>query len=163
MADTLVSQTGIWMFGRVVTGVTLTAADLPANGGPVLAEMRKPGAGFARIYAISFEGKFYNLPKTAIFLVHGPGDPAADTTGLAATEIKFENGVRVWQYEKDAISLRADIITGTLEEILLDATLSATSKYALASRAELTARAELTSRAEMMSRAELIARHRLRD
>lgn len=163
MVDTLVSQTGIRMFGRVVEGVGMVPENLPTEGGPVLAEMKKPLAKFARIYAISFEGKFYNLPKTAIFLVHGDGQDAATATGMAATEIKFESGVKTWEYEKDAISLRADIITGTLEEILLDATLSATSKYALASRAELTARAELTSRAEMMSRAELIARHRLRD
>ena len=27
----------------------------------------------ARIYAFSFEGAFYNLPRPAIFLVHGPG------------------------------------------------------------------------------------------
>src|SRR5213596_1729257 len=30
-------------------------------------------ANLARIYGFSFEGTYYDLPKPAIFLVHGPG------------------------------------------------------------------------------------------
>jgi hypothetical protein len=137
----------------------------------------------ARIYAMSFEGTFYNLPKPTIFLVHGGGtdvpskgfaagkqnQPDMDASGMAARDFEWESDVKYWEYDKDDVSLRLDVVTGTLDEILVDATLSATSRYALTSRADLTARADLAaradvaSRADLTSRADLAARHRLRE
>ena len=41
-------------------------------------QLRAEGARLARIYAFSYEGHYYDLPKPALFLVHGPGsDPEA--------------------------------------------------------------------------------------
>ncbi len=81
MQENLLSPTNINLFGRVFP-LQVDQANLPAalganhflrnqlaeNGGNVANQ-----AQFARIYAISYEGTFYNLPKPAIYLVHGPG------------------------------------------------------------------------------------------
>ena len=145
--DSLLSSSGIRMFGRVIEGVTLDPNVITASGAmganrllieQLLQDATDPDkrVRLARIYAISFEGKFYNLPKPTIFIVHTGGMDPQNNTGVAATtELKFETDVKCWHYDKDDVSLRADIITGTLEDILLDATLSPTSKYPIISRA----------------------------
>jgi hypothetical protein len=94
----------------------------------------------ARIYGFSFEGHYYDLPKPAIFLVHGPGsDPEAwrpgnalpearldrapadaDRTGVASTPSSFSEDMRVWSYDKSDHSLRLDSDSGTFEQILLE-------------------------------------------
>ena len=101
-------------------------------------------AGFARIYGFSFEGAYYDLPRPVVFLVHGPGvDPegprlqppgdqresrhpaSASRTGVAETASDFSDDIRVWSYDKCDFSLRLDIESGPLEEILLEAALVA--------------------------------------
>ena len=190
MAETLMSPSTIKMYGRVVTDLTLDPQKPKKGPGangllhdqltqePVEGDPKK-GARLARIYAMSFEGTLYTLPKPAIFVVHGEGDPVPkpgfaaggtkpDASGLAVRDFAWEDDLRYWSYDKDDVSLRLDVVTGPLDEILIDATLSAASRYAITSRAELAARAELAGRAEvagraeLVSRAELTARHRLR-
>jgi hypothetical protein len=90
----------------------------------------------ARIYAFSFGGDLYTLTTPTIFLVHGPGgDPnvgapggrfsktpgSADNTGVATQDYDFAEDIRVWTYDKNDISLRLDLSTGMLEDILLAA------------------------------------------
>src|SRR5262245_28691515 len=178
------------MYGREVDGVTLTpgvVAGVTTLGDNNLLskQLKAPTAAaakprLARIYAMSFEGTFCNLPKPTLFVVHGTGTPIKvkgfaggmpgdmDDSALAARDFAWESDVMVWEYDKDDVSVRLDMVTGRLEEILIDATLSAASKYAITSRAEVAARAELVARAEvagraeLTSRAELTARHRLR-
>ncbi len=96
-------------------------------------------AGFppklARIYAFSFEGAFYALPRPSIFLVHGYGQWAGDWTtnssldqsGIAGKDWDFSgsgpaaspNDVYYWEYEKGDFSLRLDLEAGPFEQILL--------------------------------------------
>jgi hypothetical protein len=141
-------------------------------------QLTAPKAQFARIYAFSYEGTFYNLPKPAVFLVHGPGSqirgaglpnrgnnddqPVASDSGLPARDFEFEWDMLKWEYDKGDFSLRCDIVSGTFEEILLDAALSMTARDALTSRSDLTARSDLTSRSDVTSRSDLTARHRLK-
>jgi hypothetical protein len=81
MQENLLAPTNIILFGRVFPGLNI--ANVPATLGAnrFLREQLMAGGGaanapgFARIYAISYEGTFYNLPKPAIYLVHGPGSP----------------------------------------------------------------------------------------
>ncbi len=90
----------------------------------------------ARIYAVSYGGEFYTLATPVIFLVHGPGVDAgaglpgggnfrgpggADDTGVAAQSYDFTADMKVWTYDKNDISLRLDLSTGMLQDILLDA------------------------------------------
>ena len=193
MPETLMSPSKILMYGRVLKDIKLQPEVLKKENGPggsggggdklLFNQLTYEGANLARIYAMSFEGTFYNLPKPAIFLVHGKGTdprtlgfapseldrPDMDASGMAARDFEWEGDVKYWEYDKKDFSLRLDVVTGWLDEILVDATLSATSRYALTSRADLTARADLAaradvaSRADLTSRADLSARHRLRE
>jgi hypothetical protein len=99
----------------------------------------------ARIYGFSYEGHYYDLAKPALFLVHGPGvgaDPVpaappppphrrvarppadVDHSGVGATAKSFPDDMMVWAYDKGDFSIRLDVETGTLEQILLDVELS---------------------------------------
>jgi hypothetical protein len=103
-------------------------------------QLQAPEARLARIYGFSYEGHYYDLARPAIFLVHGPGtDPEAfrpanalpgarfdrapadaDRTGVAQTGGSFSEDIRVWSYDKGDFSVRLDIETGPLDQILLD-------------------------------------------
>lgn len=102
-------------------------------------------AGFpptlARIYAFSFEGAYYPLPRPAIYLVHGLGQPVGnwahpsllDESGVVAREWDFSgrekpdvlvlNDLVYWEYEKGDFSLRLDLDAGPFEQILLQTAL----------------------------------------
>ncbi len=193
MRENLLSPTNIHLFGRVFP-ITIDAASLPAVAALganhflrdqlIIAGPAANRARFARIYAISYEGSFFNLPKPAIYLVHGPGRaldgagkvrnpgvgnrPVLTDSGVVAEDIDFESDVRVWEYDKSDFTLRIDIASGTFDDILLEATLSVTARDALVSRSDLTSRSDLasrsdlTSRSDVTSRSDLTARHRLK-
>lgn len=139
------------------TGNNPTAANLPR---------------LARIYAFSYEGHFYSVPKPTIYLVHGAGLPlpqqqlatafkniqginstSIDESGVASRDWYFEDDVRMWTYEKSQMSIRFDLTSGSLEDILLEASLATMSRMA-AREGELAAReGELASReGELASR-----------
>jgi hypothetical protein len=166
MAETLLSQSAVKMFGRVLEGVEIrptVAAGAPGLGFNLFLKRQLAGGSesvpmFARIYAFSFEGAFYNLPRPAIFVVHGPGDairgagtydyddkkgkgPAStDDSGIPAREFVFESDIRYWEYDKDDLSLRLDSFSGTLDDILIEASLSSTSRSGLVARSGMAAR-----------------------
>jgi hypothetical protein len=95
------------------------------------------GATFARIYAFSFEGAYYELPQPALFLVHGDGDDVTvdnlppeqasraptnpSITGLPAADFQFSNDMKYWSYDKADYTIRMDIESGMFEQVLLDA------------------------------------------
>jgi hypothetical protein len=200
MHENLLTPSNVILYGRVVQGLALDPASLPPHRGWndfLRRQLEGEGrdARFARVYAISFEGSFYNLPKPMIFLVHGDGAvirgagvsvllpdprperPTTDDSGMAGRDFGFEasetgsgpgHDLRYWEYDKDDLSLRLDVVSGSWDEILVDATLSATSKYAITSRVDLTARVDLAGRSDpgarvdLASRVDLMARHRLR-
>src|SRR5262249_23483216 len=81
----------------------------------------------ARIYAFGYEGGYYELSQPALFLVHDQGQPVSETvefSGLAATELHFADDLLVWAYDKADMSVRLNVETGTLEDILLEGELS---------------------------------------
>lgn len=133
-------------------------------------QLEQEGARLARIYAFSYEGTFYNLPKPAIYLVHGEGKsmrefaPVASgkasisASGVAARDFGFELDVRFWEYDKGDYTLRCDICSGTFDEMLLDAALSMTARDALISRSDLAARSDLASRSDLAARSDLASR-----
>jgi hypothetical protein len=170
MPETLLTSHSVLLYGREVLGVTLKKASeamaltAPDSAEPgALAQPQAPpptpmgdnkflekqleadGARLARIYAFSFEGHYYDLPKPVIFLVHGDGsDPEAmrppqsragrapadaDRTGVASSPGSFSEDIRVWTYDKGDFSLRLDPDTGTLEQILLERCLGGGGAY----------------------------------
>jgi len=98
------------------------------------------GVYLARIYAFSFEGGTYSMPKPAIFVVHGigrhidanifrGGKSSVDEAGLVAKDWEFagDADLRYWEYEKGDFSLRLDTEAGQFDQILLQAALRAGS------------------------------------
>lgn len=110
--------------------------------------------GLARIYGFSYEGQYYDLPKPAIFLVHsegtraGPAPPeftvpdkkkkdkddlrkgavspgTVDESGVPRKDWNFADDICYWEYDKGDFSIRLDISTGPLEQILLETELRA--------------------------------------
>lgn len=110
----------------------------------LLSEQLGKDARLARIYGFSYEGAFYDLPAPAIFVVHGEGSNATsldvndaanknkpgslasrapndpDLSGVAAADFQIADDIRVWPYDKADYSIRMDVLTGQLEQILLD-------------------------------------------
>ncbi len=155
MPETLLSASNILLFGRVVRDLSIAQIEHDpfqeirkrASDGNRLLEtvVDNNDAKFARIYGVSFEGEFYDLPAPMLFLVHGdgqvaettvgsdcsgdvtPGDPrqsrAPDEpsrTGLGAADFSFADDVMVWSYDKADYTIRMDVETGMFEQVLLD-------------------------------------------
>ncbi len=168
-----------------------TAASCKTSGEPtpdpsfdlLTNQLLRDGATFARIYGFTYEGNYYALPRPAVFLVHGAGRPVepgwpdtptlgVDTSGTANRDWAFDREIKYWEYDRVNYSLRCDIVTGTLDEILIDATcrsgsnMSSRSDMAsrsdLASRSDMTARSDMTSRSDLTARSDLTSRHRIR-
>jgi hypothetical protein len=166
VAETLFSPSNLLLYGRVLqdlqyafthpdTKSPFAPADPPKRRGAndFLIEQLRPRTDqrgkvlpgtevkLARIYGFGYEGHYYDLPKPAIFVVHGDGaDPEAprpgapdprvarapadaDRTGVAAPGSSFSEDIRVWTYDKNDFSIRMDVETGPLEQILLEAAL----------------------------------------
>jgi hypothetical protein len=194
MRESLLSASNIILFGRLFPlsvdtdqdGKNKDKADkdekgaLPGSNTFLRKQLNAPGARLARIYAFSYEGGFYNLPKPAVFLVHGEGTPIAgfvdskafppgvSNSGLIARDFGFEPDAKFWEYDKSDLTLRLDIVSGSFDEVLLDAALSMTARDALTSRSDLAARSDmasrsdLASRSDVTSRSDLALRHRLK-
>ncbi|WP_435661736.1 hypothetical protein [Leisingera caerulea] len=102
----------------------------------LLADQLSDDAKLARIYGFSYEGTYFELPEPVIFLVHGDGESATadnapqdqaarapldpSVTGVASAEYQIANDIRVWDYDKADYSIRMDVMTGMLEQVLLD-------------------------------------------
>ena len=125
-------------------------------------------AGLARVYGFSYEGRYHKLPKPYIFMVHGPGRsrlenrPASVTNwGVDLKDFQFPDDMRVWEMDKEDMTLRIDVVSGFLSDILLDPVLRAGSE--LAGRQDSGGTAGPGGRQDLVSRAEMSARHRARD
>ncbi|NIA70664.1 hypothetical protein HBA54_18865 [Pelagibius litoralis] len=177
--ETLLASSQVRLFGRVFRGLKIDEEGLgafnddkrPFNKNPLTDKLDpelKPG--LARIYGFSFEGSYYKLQAPYVFLVHGPGVDIKEPTSVADTGIemkdeRFLEGVKMWSYDKVDFSVRIDIVSGWMEEILLDAAIGNTSNMTageFTTRADMGARADMTSRADMTARADMAMRSRFK-
>ena len=95
-------------------------------------------ARFARIYGFSYEGHYYDLPRPTVFLVHGKGHPLTEDdgagssasnparaprspnfSGVSTANFQFADEMRVWSYDKADYTVRMDVETGMIEDVLL--------------------------------------------
>jgi hypothetical protein len=132
VAETLLAASEIQLYGRIVSGLSVDLTGHASLGDNLFVrkQLEAPDAQFARIYAFSYEGQYYVLPKPAIFLVHGDGVAADDVPGVAAKSWTLVSDVRAWPYDKGDFSIRLDIETGPLDKILLeDAVKPDTAQY----------------------------------
>ena len=159
MPELLLGHTSIKLYGRVIQDLKYSHVDpttMAASQNKFLSNqlLDNTGAGnaalaqFARIYAFSYQGHLYTLPKPAVFLVHGNGQPlyttgdgasaahqhatrtTLDESGVIAREWEFASQVKggeelyYWEYEKGDFSVRLDIDSGPFDQILLAASVS---------------------------------------
>ena len=122
MPETLLAASEIKLFGRVVGGLAVDVSGHTSLGDNLFVkkQLQAAKAQFARIYAFSYEGQYYVLPKPAIFLVHGDGTAAKDVPGVAARDWDFLSDIKAWSYDKADFSIRLDVETGPLDKILLE-------------------------------------------
>lgn len=148
--ESILSVSTVYLFGRIVSDLKVSDNDpddefrLPRKGSNnfLKQQIRNGDVALARIYAFSFEGCLYELNRPSIFLVHGSGqdpdlpEPTTEDykrlarspgrlsrTGLGRHSGSFSKDMRVWAYDKGDFSMRLDVETGTLENILLGAEL----------------------------------------
>ena len=153
MPETLLSPSNILLYGRVVNDLNIQHP--MANGGshsPFIVarsggdrelehQLTAENAVIARIYSFSYEGAYYDLPRPALFLVHGqgvlvtsvapkngegegpPGDAIApgepSLSGVAAADFQFADGIMAWSYDKADHTIRMDVEAGEFEDVLL--------------------------------------------
>ena len=145
-SESLLHASNMFLFGIVVDDIEISDA---AKNSTTKKLSRRDGVNnhlgeqfynkesrFARIYAFSYAGGFFELPYPTLFLVHGdgeevspgnaPGDLAArapnspTVTGFSAADFQFANDVRYWSYDKADYTIRMDVETGRFEQVLLD-------------------------------------------
>ncbi len=103
-----------------------------------LPDQLKEDARFARIYGFSYEGTYYELPNPTLFLVHGEGVSATagneptnpahasraptepSVSGVAAADFQFADDILYWNYDKADYTIRMDVETGMIEQVLLE-------------------------------------------
>lgn len=149
-SETLLGVSSVYLFGRQLSDIVLKPNYKSAVGDEIggnnflRKQLAADGRCLARIYAFAFEGTFLELSRPAIFLVHGkgvnPDDPppedsegalafarlarspgSSTASGLASLSRSFASDIRVWVYDKGDFSMRFDVETGPLEQILLAA------------------------------------------
>jgi hypothetical protein len=101
MPESLMSPSSIKLFGRLIAEIQIVASPNAPRLGDNNFLLRQlstdPLPQLARIYAFSFEGAFYEIPKPPLFAVHGPGVPVGnwdtpstlDQTGVAGRDWDF--------------------------------------------------------------------------
>jgi len=99
MPETLLTPSSIKLFGRKMTSLQLVRNmhPGPSHNNFLEHQINAEDAILARIYAFSFEGAYYELPRPPIFLVHGTGTPVGNwnnpstmaQAGIAARDWDF--------------------------------------------------------------------------
>ncbi len=107
MAETLLSVSGILLYGRKMVDLEVKPENIP-NGGPkdparngdnlFLSKQLKdypsgdPQPTLARMYGFSYEGHYYDLAKPIVFLVHGDGVNPESLPGSMGAEYRMARG-----------------------------------------------------------------------
>ena len=115
----LLDNSKILMYGRVLKGVTLDVAKADTLVDAALLKSRAGVKQLATIYGFEFEGHYYDLPTPAVMLVHGNPQTPAKAGAAVESDPKLMDDIKVWTYDKGDYSVRLDVSSGPLEEILL--------------------------------------------
>jgi len=136
--ETLLAPSQIRLFGRAFTALQINTDMLARAFGqePGKSPFQNPMTDklmpsyephLARIYGFSFEGNYHKMTAPAVFLVHGEGIEIAtafDEIELSQLGVEFKaqnfaKGVKMWSYDRSDMSIRVDLLSGMLQDILL--------------------------------------------
>ncbi len=131
MAETLLGASRVNLIGYPMEDLQIKS--VPANDptkqtgkNHFLADQLNNGknVGFARIYGYDYASKYFELEVPTIMLVAGEGKALRglkrDSTGLAAQNFRFSDDMRVWDYDQGDFSIRLDMSSGPISQLLLD-------------------------------------------
>ena len=196
--DSILSPSQIKMFGVLFGGLTLnppSSAEVDPNRGDgdggtrrrkaapdptfdlLTNQLLRDDVNLARIYSFTYEGEYVALPRPTVYLVHGKGRPVDVETshelkrsGVIARDWAFEEDALYWEYDRVNYSLRCDIVTGTLDDILVAACANANAGMSSRGTDMVSRGTDMVSRGtdmvsrgtDMVSRSDFAARHRIR-
>jgi len=123
MPETLLSEPKIVLFGRLMDDLALKPGDYKPNHGAVAGLLRSEDARIARIYSFAYQNELVDLASPALFVVNGEGtsvDGKVETQGLAHVLCGMAEDLRCWSVDRDDVSVRLDVSTGSYRRILLD-------------------------------------------
>lgn len=150
MPESVLSFSNILLFGEPVNDLQVVNPN-PVPARDPVRERGRDGANrhlaeqlinqdacYAKIYGFSYEGRYYDLARPTLFLVHGGGDPVTlphaagapndsraprhtALSGVSAADFDFADDIRVWSYDKGDYTIRMDVDTGRFEQLLLEA------------------------------------------
>lgn len=150
MPESLLSFSNILLFGEKVSDLkVLNLNDAPpdnpgqgpkrlGNNKQLAHQLTQDGVCYAKIYGFSYEGRYYDLARPTLFLVHGDGHSVTNDhvdgnpndsraprksalSGLSAADFDFADDIQVWSYDKGDYTIRMDAETGRFEQLLLEA------------------------------------------
>jgi hypothetical protein len=124
----LLGHSKILIYGRVVEGITLDAATAGDGSygndqASVYSDLLRSNVAdkkLATVFGFEFEGHYYDLPKPVILLVHGEPKSPNNAGAVVESDPKLMEDINVWSYDKADFSVRLDVSSGPLEEILLE-------------------------------------------
>jgi hypothetical protein len=124
MPETLLSDSSVLLFGREVTDLELVKDAHSGSTGAIADLLKADDATIARIYSFSFQNEFFDLASPALFVVRGEGtlvdSETVEQTGLSRLAGDLAEDLRVWVLDRGDVSVRLDVMTGSLDRILLD-------------------------------------------
>lgn len=139
MPETLYSEATIHLFGRAMSDLSLRPrgdADAAGDGdadrvevrecedvGPIQGTLGRGGRTIARIYAFAFQNEYVELASPALFVLRDNGQPiddGLDLTGLSRIPEELNEDLTVWRVEREDLTVRLDVMTGSFNRVLLD-------------------------------------------
>ena len=131
MAETLLGASRITLIGFPLADLKIVPVesnkpDKQTGHNHFLANQLNNGTGvkFARIYGYDYAGKYFELEVPTIMLVAGDGEDLKPkelaSTGLAAQDFDFSKDLKAWDYDQGDFSIRLDMSSGPLSQLLLD-------------------------------------------
>ena len=170
--EPLLAGASVRLFGSLFAGLTLgTLGPRPPFPGGFPAANQN--LQLARIYGFSWQGNYFKMATPAVFVVDGPGVPVIDGLPLAAIgqvglELKdefFSTNVLMWNAYDVDFSVRIDITSGWLSEILIaaeasDATNVTGSGDGSDAGASISARQAMAARQAVVGRQAMVTRPR---
>ena len=116
--ELLLAPLNITLYGKPVEGITLAEDKFGERIAALWQRRGMQPLRLANIYGYGYEGRFFELPSPTVFLLSGDGESCQDD--------KFPQTRQGWQqHNKWTLdpadpSIRFEIASGTLEELLLE-------------------------------------------
>jgi hypothetical protein len=123
MPETLLSESTVFLFGRVIGDLEIVPEPHEGATGAIAALLRDEDAEIARIFSFAYQNEFFDLASPALFVVRGEGTPvdgSVETTGLSMVDGTLTAGLNYWAVDRDDVTVRLDVMTGAVARILLD-------------------------------------------